>query len=408
MPARTNSLWCFALLALALLVLGAPPAYSQCGPDNLNGGPCCAPANVVLPQFPSVVKDARWICFDQCQPTLNNLYCVKLGVPQPIPSALGPICGQYTIRFTLTICGTNNVVWNGLVRANYQRNWLESSIPGAINLEVWRFTINGDFAPGLALPNTPCDRPQCLNVYSRCYFTGYIDYALECSTGNWQAAWALDHECDGIHHTAGSARPAPATGLHPTRSFTMVGPGAPFVVAAAAGGPVSNGPIIQQSMRWNNWAASPAICRFEEQCQGNFQAQNQFCFCTTAGGPGYISSLVQAFGSCGSSVTPSPIGLFMQKRIGGWVAAGASFPGNEFLLLDLGYLAHVNGCTGVASQEWFEGTETIGGFPAFDFSGVNLGQQFEDLESCNASATSSATLIGGPHVPYYLLNFNLP
>jgi hypothetical protein len=406
MPARNCSPWCFALFALIACLLAAPPAQSQCVPDNLDAGPCCAPANVVLPQFPSILKDARWICFDACQPTLNNLYCVKLGVPQPIPTANGPICGQYTIRFTLTQCGTTNVVWNGLVRANYERNWLEAGSTGAINFTVWRFTINGDFAPGFALPNTPCDRPQCLNVYNRCYFTGYIDYALDCATGVWQAAWALDHECDGIHHVPGSARPAPATGLHPTRSFTMVGPGAPFVLGAV-GGPQSNGPIIQQSMRWNNWAASPAICRFEESCQGVFQAQNSFCMCNTAGAPGYIASFVNANGNCGSSVNPSPVGIFMQKRVGGWMA-GPQFPGNEYLLIDLGYLAHVNGCTGVFSQEWFEGAETIGGNPAFDFSGQPLGQQFEDLESCNASSTSSATLIGGPHVPYYLLNFNLP
>ena len=77
-------------------------------------------------------------------------------------------------------------------------------------------------------------------------------------------------------------------------------------------------------------------------------------------------------------------------------------------MIDLGALTHVNGCTGITSQEWFEGTETIGGFPAFDFSGAALGMQFEDLESCNTSATSTATLIGAPHVPYYMLNFNLP
>jgi hypothetical protein len=160
-------------------------------------------------------------------------------------------------------------------------------------------------------------------------------------------------------------------------------------------------------MRWNNWAASPSICMFEEPCQGNLVAQNQFCFCSTAGANQFISTFVTAQGACGSSVNPSPIGPFLQKRIGGWTAA-ATYPGPEFLLFDIGYLAHVNACSGAISQQWFEGAETIGGYPAVDFTGIALGRQFEDLESCNRSPTNITTQIGAPHVPYYVLNFNLP
>ena len=60
MPARMNSSWWIALFLLITLALAAPSARAQCGPDNLDGGPCCAPTNVVLPQFPTIIKDARF------------------------------------------------------------------------------------------------------------------------------------------------------------------------------------------------------------------------------------------------------------------------------------------------------------------------------------------------------------
>lgn len=396
-----------AAVSLVVLAFAAQPARAQCGPDGLDGGPCCAPAALNLPQFPSLSQDMRWLCFDGCQPTVNNLYCVKIGALLPVNMAGGQVCGQYTVRFTVSICGTNTVLWNGLTRASYSRTWREVT-PAGTGLQVWRFLLNGDFGATQNVPNTPCDRPGCIAGFNRVYFTGYIDYALDCATNQWQTAFALDHECDGIHHTAASARPAPAAGFHPSRSFTMVSPGATFVVSSTAA-IQSDGPIIQQAMRWNNWAMAPAICTFEEPCQGNLAANNQFCFCTTAAvAPQYLSTFVQAQSNCGSSVNPSPIGTFLQKRVGGWTAPGM-FPGNEFLLIDLGFLAHSNACTGGAmTQQWFEGVETIGGFQAFDFAGAVLGRQFEDYESCNTSATNIATRIGAGHVSYYVLNFNLP
>lgn len=398
--------WLSAVLSLVGLVLAAQPARAQCGPDGLDGGPCCAMATVNLPQIPSLSQDMRWLCFDNCQPTVNNLYCVKIGTPLPVQSGGGVVCGARTIRFVVTVCGTPTVLWNGLAKAHYSRTWLEANAAGA-TIQVWRFLLNGDFAPTAAVPNTPCDRPGCLAGFNRIYFTGYVDYALDCATGQWQAAFALDHECDGLHHAPGTARPAPAAGFHPTRSFDMVSPGAAFAVSSTA--PIqSDGPILQQAMRWNNWAASPAICVFEEPCQGNLVAQNQFCRCVTASPAAqYISTSIQANSICGSSVNPSALGPVFQKRVGSWTNA-AAFPGVEFLLIDMGYLTHVNGCTGVVSNQWFEGTETIGGFPAFDFTGVQLGRQFEDMESTNTSATNITTRIGAPHVPYYVLNFNLP
>ncbi|MCC7013349.1 MAG: hypothetical protein IT454_12365 [Planctomycetes bacterium] len=395
-----------AVLALGAWTITAPGASAQCGPDSLDGGPCCASASVTLPLFPNIPQEtAKYICYDSCQPSQVRNLCASLGVPKPVKKGGAIVCGQYDIRMQFRDCSSGTLAWNGSVRAAYSRTWLESTAAGLAPINVFRFVINGDFLPGAALGTTPCDRPACLNTYSRIYFTGYIDYALDCATNTWQVAWMLAHECDSIHHPFGSVRPAPATGLHPTRSFAIVGPGTFFAPNSVA--PIqSDGPIIQGSMRTNDWSMGNAICRYREPVNGNFVAQNQFCMCVGTGAPQYISSFVQANSICGSSVGPAAT-AFLQKRLGGWTNP-AVFPGTEFVLFDFGQLMRVDACTGVTTIEWYEGGETIGGFPAFDFAGVALGRQFEDLGSANTSPTNPATRIGAPHISNSMLEFNLP
>lgn len=396
----------FVLGVLFALSVSAPPASAQCGPDGLDGGPCCAPTTANLPTFPSLTTDALFICYDNCQPSLSKSYCAILGPPIPMTAGGLVLCADYTIRIRLVDCTTGALFWTGGVRAFYSRNWQESSTPGTVDLNVWRFVINGDFAPTALVPANPCERPGCLTQYNRIYFTGHLDYALNCSTGNWSTAFALSHECDGIHHAPGTARPAPAIGLHPSRSFTMVGPGSTFVPTVTTS--ASNGPITQQAIRWNRWIAAAPTCTFEERAQGVFQAQNAFCTCVTASvSPQYVNTMVQAIGSCGSTIGPSGQGPFQQKRLGGWTSA-TQFPGQEQVLFDFGWLLTVDGCTGTTSNEWYEGSETLKGFPAFDFFGVPLDSQFEDLGSSNLSTTSSAVFIGASHVCDVILNFNLP
>ena len=45
------------LAATFALAFSAAPATAQglCGPDNLDGGPCCLPTGVNLPSFPKIV-----------------------------------------------------------------------------------------------------------------------------------------------------------------------------------------------------------------------------------------------------------------------------------------------------------------------------------------------------------------
>lgn len=406
MSAPLRSLLSWTLLLLAL-TLGAARARAQCGtPDGLDGGPCCSPASLILPTFPAISQDMRWLCFDTCQTSANNLYCVQVGAPIPLTGGTNVGCGEYSIRFVVRNCGAAATLWNGRTKAHYSRTWTESSVPGAVNLQVWRFLINGDFAPTQAVPVSPCDRPQCMSQYSRIYFTGYIDYAFDCITNTWQATFALEHGCDRLHHAPSSARPAPTTGLHPTRSFTMVSPGAGFVPAPNAA-QQANGPMQPQSAtRWNHWGPAPGMCMSRENLNGTVTPLNVFCVCASAGSQ-YVMSIVQSNGTCGTSVNPSPLGPFQQKRIGGWTNA-AAYPGLEFLLIDMGNLVYTDGCSGAASDEWFEGVTTIGGFPAMDAAGLPLGTQFLDYGSSNKSGTNPNPLIGAPHVPHYMLDYFLP
>jgi hypothetical protein len=392
-----------ALVLLLALALFSPPARAQCNPDGLDGGPCCQPTAAMLPQFPAISQAIRFICFDNCQAVLNTSFCVDIAQPAPVLVGGAVVCGVYRIPFNVKTCGTNTLLWSGKIAAHYSRNWQASSVVGAVNLTVWRFVLNGDLVATPSLPNNPLFRPACHGTFQRVYFSGYIDYAFDCLNGGWQVAWSLDHGCDSIHHAAGTARPG---AFHPTRSFDFVGPGAGFV--PAPGGPaISTGTIFQQAVRWNNWSASPSICTFDEPAQGSFQAlQPGFCQCGSSATSQYVMTIVSAMGACGTTVNPSSSGQFIQKKIGRWSNPNV-FPGNAALRFDFGWLEYRNACTGSLTQEWFEGVETLRGFATFDFQGLSLGSQFEDLGSANASSSSQAVLIGAPHLSYYMLNFNL-
>jgi hypothetical protein len=396
--------WLSPLALVSFLAVAAPPAQSQCGPDGLDGGPCCAPTSLHIAHIPAMQIDACWICYDACQVTQVNNWCANIGPPLPMVSGGVTLCGAYLIRLRLRICGTTTFVWLGSMNAFYTRNWEETTPSGAL-LNVYRFVINGDMLPTPNLPTLVCKRPDCLNQYTRVYFSGYIDYALNCATNTWQVAFAISHECDSIHHQPGSARPAPATGLHPTRSFSVVAPSSTF--AATTSGPMSDGAVISEAIRWNDWIPPQPLCTFEEPVTGAFIAQNQFCFCVPGAPPQYISTQVNVNSVCGSSAMPSPAGPFMQKRIGGWTSA-TTFPGIEFALFDFGWLEYVNGCSMTPSREWFEGGETIGGYPAHSHSGVTLAPEFEDLGSCNRSVPDPTVRIGAPHISDYLMYLNLP
>ncbi|MBI3848142.1 MAG: hypothetical protein HY292_26205 [Planctomycetes bacterium] len=399
------------LTFVAVLAAGAlaSRASAQCGPDNLDTLPCCSPLSATLPTFPAITQQGRYVCFNSCATAVNQQVCVTINAPVPANSG-GPICGVYIIRFTFRLCGSGNIIWQGNMRAQYARNWLEGN--SATRYGVWRFLLNGDLSPTAIVPNVPNAKPPCVaNFANRAYFSGYVDYALDCSTPNtWFAAFALNHDCDKWTHAAGTGRVI-GGGSHAARSYVFMGPSAGFNVDPA-NGPWITGSGAGEAMRTNDWPAVPNICRAEEiiLAPAAYIPQTPMCQCL----PGALSptqfneTVIQVQGACGSRFDTSnpPIGPFpfAQKAIGYWTIAG-TFPSQAHLFIDHGTMLHGDACTSTATTEFMEGVTTLtGGVTLQDYAGNPLGNNLVDLGSSNG--VGGAVQIARPHVVWYLMGMN--
>jgi hypothetical protein len=61
----------------------------------------------------------------------------------------------------------------------------------------------------------PCAVPPCAPPFGlKVHFSGYIDYAIDCSTGQMLNAWMVTHGCDSVDHAPGYPR---AGSFHPDR-----------------------------------------------------------------------------------------------------------------------------------------------------------------------------------------------
>ncbi len=405
-----------ALASVMVAIFGAGtirPLRAQCVTDGLEIPPCCTPASVTLPVFPAISDSSKFVSFKGCTTQIDQNLCVDIDAPIPANSG-GVICGLYLIKYKVKLCGSGTVLWKGTMRAQYSRNWQETDSSG-LTLGVWRFLLNGDFRPTTFLLGSTSSSnviPPCQASFGgRVYVAGYIDYAFDCTNLTWSAAWAFNHDCDSIHHPSGSARPAPAGGFHPTRSYTFLGPGTSFVVDPV-GTPVGAGAIVQEAARWNDWSSLPNICTGEEPVStGLMQFVRQFCPCNPVPGANaqYDETEFRFNGACGTSgqtLLPQVV-PFLQKRIGSWVVP-ATFPGQEALSIDMGNMNYDNGCTGISSVEFFEGVTTVGGFPAFTYTLTPLGRQAVDLGSSNRNPVNLIRQVGKPHVSQYILNMNAP
>ncbi|MBI3844935.1 MAG: hypothetical protein HY292_09885 [Planctomycetes bacterium] len=405
---------CLVIVAFTLSL--SVSAFGQCLSDNLDGL-CCQPMTPNLPSFPSLSLGVKYICWDECDARLSRDVCLVLGAPTRVRIGGASLEGVYRITFTARTCagGANANLWTGSLIAHYSRTWLESSVPGpSPNTGVWRFLLNGDLTPTARViqlygQNT-CAVPPCNATFGHFYVQGYVDYARNCQTGQWSAAGTVYHGCDAEVHGPTSGRPAPPSGFH-TRSYSWVWPAAGFVpYSSAVASPRSEGTAVSGAVRFNDWRTRPGIARAEENVlSGEAVPVSELCNCTSAGSPNsqYISTQISnGAAACGSIFqTSGGVGL-LQKRIGRWTAA--TFPGAEHLLLDFGSLDHVNACNGLATTEYFEGVETIGGFSATNHASVALAPQFEDLASSNSSNLNTPIRsIGKTHLSWYLINLNL-
>jgi hypothetical protein len=413
-PARSlRSLGAAAVLGLAV----AFPSDAQCIRDGLDGSLCCTPADLRLPAFAAVTQTCQFACLEQCGTRFQHNMLVEIAAPREVNrQGAGVVCGVDLIRMTFkTRTTTPRTLWTVRLRAQYARNWLASvgDPAGPPDTEVWRFLVNGSMAPSSFLlgrfGQNDCAVPPCVSQYPSPHFWGYIDFAQNCSTGAWQAAFALQHDCDMLEHGSTSARPGT---FHPVEAYVFVGPSAGFTFDAT-GVPAALGTMALEDVRRNAWESYPNICTFEESLVQGFLSQvRELCPCSggTTAPAQYVDTAVSGSGECSTSFqsTGSASNPFLQKRLGHWQLGAGSYPGDQFLLLDEGLLQYIDGCTGRGSLQYLKGVTTIGGFPAVRLNEIPLGSQFVDLGSANRSPSDLSSVVGDKYITAYVLNLNLP
>ena len=403
-------------LVLPVLIAGAAGnrAHGQCVSDGLELAPCCTPATPVLPTFPAITDKTSFICFRDCEDQFGISLCFDIDAPVPVTVGTD-VCGLYIIKYTVRFCGGGmEALYKGTVRAQYVRNWQEVN-PAGDTVGVWRFLLNGDMRPtpyflGLPITANPSYLPPCSSSFGdKFYVAGFIDYAFDCTTSTWSAAWAVNHECDAIHHATGTSRPAPVGGFHPRRSYTFAGPATTFfpdpLTTRTADGTTTKG-----QTRWNDWSSLPAICTGEENLTTSaFEVVGALCPCDPPGlALQYDETEVVIAGACGSTGTTAaspPVTPFLQKRIGTWINPTV-YPGVKELALTMGDLDYEIGCIGIPATEFFEGVTMLGGWAPFDYGGSPLGRQSVDIGSSNRTPTSALRRVGKPHVTNTVVSLN--
>ena len=187
--------------ALAVLVGVAAlqiDAAAQCpGPDGLDGGPCCTPAQPSYPMVRNFRQDSFEICWRDCNPEFERVCRAEW---TQFASQLTPCkIGMYTLRLK-DAAGT--IKWRGRIRLQYSRTWAEVDATGQ-QYQVWRYLANGNLRPTAAAGPMPCPVPPCVTDFGNVHYTGYVDQAENCATGKLEHTWMLTHQCDVIDHAGG-------------------------------------------------------------------------------------------------------------------------------------------------------------------------------------------------------------
>ncbi len=210
------------LLSLIALGLSAQDAGAQAciGPDGLEGS-CWEPTTAILPDFPSLDLPGLGVCWLGCE--LEDQGDLQLVVDTPLETR----CGQYRAALTATPSGAASPVLQGMLYLDYTRTWLELAPQG--RYQVWRFVAKVDLAGDpFGGPGGPpgCPVPSCIGSLPTAFFYGYVDFALDCNSGEWESAVVLFHNADAWIHGQNSSS-TPGFGLHPERTFALVAPHTP-------------------------------------------------------------------------------------------------------------------------------------------------------------------------------------
>lgn len=358
----------WSLLFVVVALLGPLGTGSRAVVPVLDGldGPCCMPTQAVLPQFPPMTLDTKYICWRNCNPALSGTVKTTL-VPTPVA------CGYYLLRVTVTNAGGALTAWTGTLVMTYSRTWVEARVSAANpDLQVWRFLVNGDLRLSNDLINgfgtNTCVVAPCALAYNRnLHVSGYIDYAQDCTNGQFEVAFALDHDCDLFEHESGfTCRPG---NFHPNISYTWVGPAAGFTCDSSV--PPAQGPVFCEAFRNYNFNLPlNMICEFEQPIlTGLVQTDGEFCPCSTipTATPQYKVQNYFATTTCGSASDSTNVDVFpglMSKSIGFWTDP-MTYPGTEILHLERDMANYVDGCNLQTSIRHFRGVMTQEGYFTF-------------------------------------------
>lgn len=378
---------------------------SDCQPDGLDGGTCCAPAQPVVPKPKPFTQDCLAICWTDCdvEATSNCYASWTLGSTNLAPCAIR--------RMTLRVFDASATLkWRGRLSVQYSRTWREVDDTGA-TIQVWRYLANGDLKPTASAGTPPCPVPPCAAAFSgRVRFTGYLDMARSCDDPTLPPnfAWMLNHACDEFDHAPGFPR---AGGFHPNRSYSFVGPSAGFVPAALQ--PIEMGVSDQEASRRVNLFSGVPMCTYEEPIDLTLNPVSEYCPGSPAPGAAqFVLSDLSVTGMCGTSATSGGPFLpgFVSMSVGAWTDPG-TYPGIEGLRWNTGGY-FFDDCFGIGRDDVFFGVTTLAGHDAFTIPSI-AGTASEPLlptfiDQCNALRSGTAVM----NVPWkrsdHFLNLNLP
>lgn len=355
-------------LALPFFLLGAAvtavPAAAQCAtPDNLDGGPCCAPTTPSFPTLPLFELEARQICWLNCDIEAQDV-CRVRWIPTPLSVASCP-----TQKMEVQVRDAAGLLkWRGRVQLTYSRTWSEGD-PSGLDYQVWRFLANGWLRPFPAAGGAPCPVPACATSFPRVHSSGYVDNGVQCGTGVESFAWMLTHGCDAVDHVAGYPRGGT---YHPERSYTFVGSSAGFLPGPIQ--PAEGGGGLTEGVR-RILVAGPD-CLYDERLDHFMQPLFETCLCAAGSTNQWAVNQLQLGSSCGTSVFmgggfPNLPGM-VSMGIGRWTDRD-TFSGLEVVRWNAAEAAWFDPCTGINSIEILYGVTTLKGFDARDISAAGVG-----------------------------------
>ena len=404
--------------AACVLTLAAVSHAQLCpGPDGFTG-PCWAPVQPNLPQFPPFATESSTICWTNC--VVNGQNSGRIQVQTPIRSP----AGQYTTMITWSDPGGIPMV-AGLAVMDYTRTWFETDVAG-VNHQVWRFALKADLsnvAPaGTPIGCPPGMIPDCVapGAFQTAFYYGYADWALDCGTGVWSNSLVLFHNCDRYtHDPAFSSRPGV---FHPLDSFAIVAPDGAVNTFVPAFLPAPGGPMVAEAVR-NVPVGLPWPTAIAEEflTSGFIQPIFNLCVCFPAFPPAPAQVTLRLFAGAGSC--PDPTGQVSSFQcidttpyggswfnmhttsIGRWTSPFV-YPGQEFAWVDECVSGYHDSCSVVDGTsptgnflEWFYGGSTSDGWIAFPADPVTpITQNFTDL------AGNFALPLPGPAIPPFIGN----